>query len=184
MDARGNVNARGNVDASEFFVAGGTLRPDSPSYVERPTDDELFDLVLAGEFCYVLTPRQMGKSSLMIRTAWRLQKHRITTAIIDLTRIGTDVDAERWYLSILTQLKRKLVLAIDPLVWWEARAGLGTVQRFTDFLRDVVLTEVEGEVVVFVDEIDTTLNLPFRANFFAAVRAMYKPAPTTPSSSG
>ena len=57
---------------AQFFVAGGTLRSDAPSYVQRPADDELFNQALAGEFCYVLTPRQMGKSSLMIRTARRL----------------------------------------------------------------------------------------------------------------
>jgi len=40
---------------SEFFTAGGTLPPDAPSYVKRPTDDELFRHIMAGEFCYVLT---------------------------------------------------------------------------------------------------------------------------------
>ncbi|GAB4546329.1 MAG: hypothetical protein Kow0063_40720 [Anaerolineae bacterium] len=73
---------------SDFFVAGGTLRPDSPSYVRRPADDELFDLASAGRFCYVLTARQMGKSSLMVYTARRLQANGIHTAIIDLDQIG------------------------------------------------------------------------------------------------
>jgi tetratricopeptide (TPR) repeat protein len=159
--------------ASDFFVAGGTLHPDAPSYVKRPADDELFDLTLAGKFCYVLTPRQMGKSSLMVRTAHRLQEQGAQTAIIDLTSIGTDITGDQWYLSLLTQLKRRLRLSVDPVAWWQARASLGHVQRFTDFLRDVILTEVEEQVVIFVDEIDTTLNLDFRDDFFAAIRAMY-----------
>ena len=46
---------------SEFFVAGGTLLPRVPSYVDRPADDELLRFASQGEFCYVLTPRQMGK---------------------------------------------------------------------------------------------------------------------------
>ncbi len=33
----------------DFFVAGGTLRPDTPSYVERPTDDELFNLAMEND---------------------------------------------------------------------------------------------------------------------------------------
>lgn len=158
---------------SDFFVAGGTLGPDVPSYVERSTDDELFHLALAGEFCYVLTPRQMGKSSLMIRTAQRLQERGVSTAIVDLTQIGTDAGVERWYLSLLTQLARRLKLSVDPVAWWRERASLGFVQRFTDFLRHVILAEVEGRVVVFVDEIDTTLKLDFRDDFFAAIRATY-----------
>jgi len=47
-------------------------------------DDQLFDCVLKGEYCYILTPRQMGKSSLMIRTAERLRHQGFRAAIIDL----------------------------------------------------------------------------------------------------
>jgi hypothetical protein len=32
---------------AEFFVAGGTLKANAPCYVNRPTDDELFELTLA-----------------------------------------------------------------------------------------------------------------------------------------
>ena len=52
----------------EFYVTGGTLRHDAPSYVERRADRDLSEGLLQGEFCYVLTSRQMGKSSLMVRT--------------------------------------------------------------------------------------------------------------------
>jgi tetratricopeptide (TPR) repeat protein len=159
--------------ASDFFVAGGTLRPDSPSYVKRPADDELFGLALAGKFCYVLTARQMGKSSLMTRTARRLGEQGVNTAIIDLTKIGTDVNAEQWYLGLITNMKRQLKLSVDPQAWWAERASFGAVQRFTDFLHDVVLVEIDGSVVIFVDEIDTTLNLDFSDDFFAAIRSTY-----------
>ena len=164
-------------NASEFFVAGGTLHPDVPSYVKRPADDELFNLALAGEFCCVLTPRQMGKSSLMVRTARRLQEQGVRTAIIDLTSIGTDVSVEQWYLGLIMRLKSQLRLTIDPEDWWTEHASLGVVQRFTDFLHDVMLTEIEGPVVIFIDEVDTTLNLDFSDDFFAAIRFIYNARP-------
>ena len=59
---------------TNFFVTGGTLRRDAPSYVTRHADEELLQALLAGEFCYILTARQMGKSSLMVRTAERLRQ--------------------------------------------------------------------------------------------------------------
>jgi len=167
-------------DVSEFFVAGGTLPLDVPSYVKRPADDELLLLVSAGEFCYVLTPRQMGKSSLMVRTARRLEEQGARTAIIDLTGIGTDVSAEQWYLGLITRLKSQLRLSVDPEAWWTERASLGVVQRFTDFLHDVVLAEIEGPVVILVDEIDTTLRLGFSDDFFAAIRSIYNARASDP----
>jgi hypothetical protein len=42
-----------------------------------------------------------------------------------------------------------------------------------DFLRDVTLTEIEGNIAIFIDEIDSTLNLDFTDDFFAAIRAIY-----------
>jgi len=67
------LNDTAEASSDEFFQAGGTLAPDAPSYVERAADRELFERVSAGELCYVLTPRQMGKSSLMAPTAERLR---------------------------------------------------------------------------------------------------------------
>jgi hypothetical protein len=157
---------------SEFFVVGGTMHPDSPSYVERAADDELFELALAGEFCYVLTPRQMGKSSLMIRTVHSLRSLGVRSAIIDLTMMGAS-SMDTWYLDLVTELSDALDLSVDAEVWWQAHAHLGQVRRFANFLRDVVLMEIENKVVIFIDEIDTTLNLDFSDDFFAAIRAMY-----------
>jgi tetratricopeptide (TPR) repeat protein len=170
-----------NTIASDFFVAGGTLHPDAPSYVKRPADDELFHLVATGKFCYVLTPRQMGKSSLMIRTALRLGEQGVRTAIIDLTKIGTDVSVEQWYLGLVTRLKVQLGLSVDPDAWWAERASLSAVQRFTDFLHDVVLAQINGPVAIFIDEIDTTLNLDFSDDFFAAIRFTYNARASDPT---
>ena len=45
-----------------------------PSYVERQADLELYIGLKQGQFCYILTSRQMGKSSLMVHTADRLRR--------------------------------------------------------------------------------------------------------------
>lgn len=159
--------------ASSFFKAGGTLHLDAPSYVRRPTDDELFTWIKSGQFCYVLTPRQMGKSSLMIRTADRLCREGARTVIIDLSSLGTQVTTDQWYLGLIRRLAAQLELAVQPELWWHERAALGAVQRFTDFLHDVVLAEIGQPIVVFIDEIDSTLKLDFTDDFFAAIRVLY-----------
>jgi formylglycine-generating enzyme required for sulfatase activity len=157
---------------SEFFTAGGTLGPDAPSYVHRPTDDELYQKIIAGEFCYVLTPRQMGKSSLMIRTAQRLMDEGIRSAIVDLTQTGTVESEDQWYKGILSQIQRRLRMKLDPVQWWEQRKGIPNIQKFIEFFEEA-LAEVREHVVIFMDEIDTTLKLDFRDNFFAGIRSLY-----------
>ena len=170
-----------NIDtATAYFRVGGTLHLNTPSYVKRPADDQLYDKVLARQFCYVLTPRQMGKSSLMLRTSQRLREQGIQTAIVDLTSVGTQVTSEQWYLGIIKRLGLELKLAIDPEEWWQARSTFTAVQRFTDFLHDIVLTEITARIVIFVDEIDSTLKLTFTDDFFAAIRAVYNRRATQP----
>ena len=70
-------------------------------------------------------------------------------------------------------MNSQLNLEIDLRNWWQQHSDTGPVQRFTDFLRDVVLVKVKNRIVIFVDEIDTTLKLDFSDDFFAAIRAIY-----------
>jgi hypothetical protein len=158
----------------DFFRAGGALEASAPSYVTRQADQGLWQAVLSGEYCHVLTARQMGKSSLMIRMVSRLQSQGMRTVIIDLALMGTGaISGGEWYLGLVSQFKRQLKLDLDEVAWWTERQGLGPVQRFSDFLRQVVLAEVQEPIVVFVDEIDSTLSLPFTDDFFTAIRAAY-----------
>ncbi|MEM7114174.1 MAG: SUMF1/EgtB/PvdO family nonheme iron enzyme [Chloroflexota bacterium] len=159
------------------FYTDGTLRANAPSYVERPADTELYDAILANQFCYVLTPRQMGKSSLMVRTASRLGGAGVKTAIIDLTSTGTSGTIDQWYQGLLNDLDRELRLPLDVDAWWQEHSHLSQPQRFRDFLTDELLPAVapnDGDrIVIFIDEIDSTLKLDFRDDFFAMIRALY-----------
>src|SRR5207249_11869599 len=109
---------------SSFYVTGGTLRQDAPSYVERQADKDLFEDLLRGEFCYILTSRQMGKSSLMVRTAARLREKEALVATIDLTYIGHDVKQEQWYYSLLMELGEALGMWPEIRRLWKELEGL------------------------------------------------------------
>ncbi len=158
----------------QFFVAGGTLWREAPSYICRPADEELFRLAFAGEYCNVLAARQMGKSSLMVQTANRLQEAGIRTAILDISTLGGGISTpEAWFFGFLDELAVQLGLDEDINAWWETHANHNAVQRFSNFLRDVLLPEIAGPIVVFVDEIDSALGMAFTDDFFAAIRAAY-----------
>jgi hypothetical protein len=53
-----------------FFVVGGTVRPNAPSYVEREADDELYAALKRMDFCYVLDMRQMDKKKRLATDWW------------------------------------------------------------------------------------------------------------------
>ncbi|MFN8484276.1 MAG: AAA-like domain-containing protein [Anaerolineae bacterium] len=166
---------------TQVYTIGGTVQSGTSRYIERRADADLLRLCRSGEFAYVLTARQMGKSSLMMRTAERLAAEGIRAVQIDLSLIGAHVDAEAWYFGLIFEMRRQLRLKTDVLEWWQAHASLGLTQRFTLFLEGVVLGEIKEPIVIFVDEIDTTLSLDFTDDFYAAIRGLYMARPEKPA---
>jgi WD40 repeat protein/tetratricopeptide (TPR) repeat protein len=165
---------RGPAADTRFYVTGGTLRPDALCYVTRRADGELYDGLSHGEFCYVLTARQMGKSSLIVRTATRLRLEGVGVVLLDLTALGQNLSPEQWYDGLRDRLGQYLELEEELEAFWETRRHLSPVQRWITALRQVVLARVPGRVVIFVDEIDVVQSLPFSTDeFFAAIRECY-----------
>lgn len=160
---------------STLYTVGGTVHVNSSAlYIRRNADEELMALCRAGTFAYVLTARQLGKSSLMVQTAYTLSKEGCCCASVDLTILGThSTSASEWYLSLLEHLEEELELSTDTLEWWEDHAHLAVSYRFIKFFKEVVMSDVMTSVVIFFDEIDSTLKLPFSDDFFAAIRALY-----------
>ncbi|WP_437936623.1 AAA-like domain-containing protein [Sorangium sp. So ce341] len=158
-------------DHRRRFQAGGTVG-DGAIYIERSADTELFEALLGGELCYVLSTRQIGKSSLRLRVSMRLRAEQVECASVDLGALGTDTATPvGWYLGIASEIAEQLGLE-PPDEFWDAHWHLGPVHCWLRWLEDVVLVEISSGIVLFIDEVDATLSLPFsRDDFFAAIRA-------------
>ncbi|MBV9791824.1 MAG: AAA-like domain-containing protein, partial [Chloroflexi bacterium] len=157
-----------------MYTVGGTVQAGSGLYVTRKADDELLALCRASDFAYILADRQIGKSSLMIRTKQQLDHEGIQSVIIDLEEIGVvKVSAEAWYLGLLAEIEEQLELKTDVTGWWQQHSYLSIAQRFASFFQQVLLAEISSPIVIFVDEIDSTLSLDFTDDFFTVIRALY-----------
>jgi WD40 repeat protein/organic radical activating enzyme len=159
------------------YQVGGSLINNAPSYVERSADIELYQALRQGEFCYVLNCRQMGKSSLLVRTKHRLEKEGFKCSTVDMTNIGSEnITPTQWYKGIVTDLWRgfKLIGKFNLKSWWQEGEDISLVQKLSYFIDELLTLFSEEQLIIFIDEIDSVLSLDFSVDdFFAVIRYCY-----------
>jgi adenylate cyclase len=160
------------------YQVGGSLKLNSPSYVTRRADIELYEAIVAGEFCYVFNARQMGKSSLRVRTQHQLKKIGVRSASLDMTSIGSrDLTPQQWYKTLAADLLRSLNLwnQVNLKTWWQAHDSISPLRQLSLLIEEIVEVHYpEDHLVIFVDEVDSALSLNFPVDdFFALIRYGY-----------
>jgi len=160
------------------YQIGGSLKNDDLTYVVRQADTELYSALKAGQFCYILNSRQMGKSSLLVRVMNQLQAEDFSCATLDMTQIGGEnITPEQWYKGIVANFLRsfKLLGKFNLKTWWEAEEEVSLQQKLSYFIDDLLKVQFpQQKIVILVDEIDSILSLKFPVDdFFAFIRFCY-----------
>ncbi|MEO8496475.1 MAG: AAA-like domain-containing protein, partial [Planctomycetota bacterium] len=160
----------------DFFHAQASLSPSLPCYVERQADAELIQALREGKFTVILSSRKVGKSSLLERAFANLRKEDVCVVKKELAEADKGITATSWYAGLIEELvndaRRRNGFEVDASwrAWWKEREEIPLGQRFTDFLRAFFLEPSTQPWVIAIDEIDTTIPLPFSDDFFAAIR--------------
>lgn len=164
------------------YQVGGSLPVNAPTYITRAADHELYAALLEGEYCCVLNSRQMGKSSLRVRTMNRLRSQSIMCTEIELSGIGSqNITSQQWYGGVIQELVSGFELDVDLVNWLRAHTHLSPMKGLGEFITTVLLEQIQDRLVIFVDEIESTLSLSFLADdFFAFIRNCYEQRATKP----
>ncbi|MBD2579322.1 AAA family ATPase [Oscillatoria sp. FACHB-1406] len=159
------------------YQVGGSLPIDAPTYVVRSADRYLYKALRLGQLCYILNTRQMGKSSLRVQIMKRLQSEGFVCTAIDVSTISnSQTTLEQWYagLAYLLASGFNLLDKVNIRTWWRERDFLSSVQRLSEFINEVLLTVISEKIIIFIDEIDSVLDLQFDSSaLFGIIRTCY-----------
>lgn len=168
------------MNTTELYQLGGTLTSEHPSYVSRKADEELYNYLVQGEYCYVLNSRQMGKSSLAAQTRNKLRELKddnIISAIVNLDKISENSTRQEWYESIAQRIMEFMdeVVNINNFDWkdyWNEQ-NLDPLNRLGQLISKLV-SLTDKSIVLFLDEVDTVLLLKFDVDdLFTYIRSCY-----------
>ncbi|HBB33077.1 MAG TPA: hypothetical protein DC064_15060, partial [Cyanobacteria bacterium UBA9273] len=159
------------------YRVGGSLPVNHPTYVRRRADEELLAALKEGKFCYVFNCRQMGKSSLRLRTMHQLQGEGMSCASVDITGIGGGENVNQWYNGLIEELFSKFELEeqVNRQAWLRELEHISAVHKLSRFIKDVLLVHCTAEkIFIFIDEIDKVLSFKSGLDdFFALIRYCY-----------
>jgi hypothetical protein len=162
-----------SVKQGDEYQLGGSLPEEAPSYAIRKADFDFYQGLKEGMLCYVLNSRQMGKSSLQVRTMASLKKEGFACVAFDLTELCVNnVTEDEFYSGFISHLASELNLEIDLQDWWYKHSLIHPSLRLSKFVEEVIL-QLEQDIVIFVDEIDILLNFSFKNDFMAFIRSCY-----------
>jgi ABC-type branched-subunit amino acid transport system substrate-binding protein len=163
----------------------GSLGSDN-FYIERSADQELYNHLRARQTCFVFNCRQMGKSSLRVRTMQRLQAEGVVCVEINPQQRGASLSEDQWYAGTIHQLIKDVGLKEEVSFsrWWEEPVvqALGPVERLWHFIDQILLKRISLPIVIFVEEVDYLLSLPFDTDgLFGLIRALHERRPDHPA---
>ena len=169
------------VDLEEL---GGQVPLDSPFYIERPPiEQRCYEaIVKPGALIRIKAPRQMGKSSLMLRVLNHATQQGHRSAWLNLQSAGEkaleNIDSLlRWLCS---RISRKLGLKDQVEDYWQG--ALGCNDKCTDYFELYLLEELKVPLALGLDEVDQLFqHEAVASDFFGLLRSWHEESKFNPA---
>ncbi len=159
----------------------GTMDPHSDFYVLRPQDDVARRAIIQhGVTLTIKGPRQMGKSSLLVRAmnaATEKGKHVVFLDFQLFNQSALD-NAETFFKQFCVWITIKLKLENRVEEYWQW--PLGNSQCCTLYVEDCILGATDRPLVLAMDEVERVFDTDFRSDFFGMLRSWHNDRATAP----
>lgn len=152
----------------------GTMEAESRFYVERPVDSTaLAAISRQGVTMTIMGPRQMGKSSLLMRAISSAQQAGKRVAFLDFQLFDKAVlsDGALFFRQFCSWITDELEMEDQVARYWNNQ--LGNAQRCTRYISRHILKESAGPLVLAMDEVDSIFESDFRSDFFGMLRSWH-----------
>ncbi len=157
----------------------GPVPLNSPLYIERPPVEELAfaDVLKPGSLVRIKAPLQMGKTSLLRRMVAHAQNHHLHTVNLRLNRADRAIyqDVEQFLRWFCANISYQLGLDPDLDAYWNP--AIGSKVSCTAYLENYVLKQIEGDIVIALDEMNALFQYPeISCEFLPLLRSWYEDA--------
>jgi AAA domain-containing protein/TIR domain-containing protein len=162
------------LDPKQVDSTEGTMDPQSYFYVTRSSDSIALNAIQRqGVTITIKGPRQMGKSSLLMRTMESAVKAGKRVVFLDCQLIERNAlkDADRFYRCFCNWVTDELEMENQVDEFWNS--PLGNSQRCTRYFSRHLLKELNCPLVLAMDEVDNLFDTAFRSDFFSMLRSWH-----------
>ena len=173
-----------------YYQLGGVLPYNHPAYVRRKADTDLEEFISSSEMfcCFILAPRQMGKSSLIVKACNNFEEKKVVSTIIDISSIQANSENEFYrslFSSVLSNLQSKdKNIQLDNKIidyYFDNKTAVSGV-NVQSFIINEILSKTGKNIVICLDEIGDLVSHGWQNNFLKIIRTLSQAANLNPES--
>jgi transcriptional regulator with XRE-family HTH domain len=161
----------------------GAVPLGSPFYLERtPLEEQVYqEIVKPGALVRIKAPKEMGKTSLLLRVLDFAQRLSYRTVSLNLEQVDQAIlnDLNQFLRWLCANVARQLQVKPKLDDYWDE--DLGSKISCTSYIQDYLLKSITTPLVLALDEVNQVFEHPQVAkDFLSLLRSWYEEAKTLP----